>query len=124
MRSETSPVIAPLYSPTQARSDCNASRSPCAIAFAVSFGVCGAGGVTGTVATRFGLVPAVDGAVICACAETPATTKNSVAASRDLMTNPGERLDNLIMTYNCLVGNNGAGGSASPTGLRRHATRI
>ena len=65
MRSLTSPVMAPLYWPTQARSDCSASRSACAIALAVSAGVCSAGR-TGTVATGFGLAPAVDGAVICA----------------------------------------------------------
>src|SRR3981189_3061175 len=44
IRSLTSPVIAPLYSPTQARSDCSASRSACALAFAVSAGVSAAGG--------------------------------------------------------------------------------
>src|SRR5262249_30824262 len=38
MRSLTSPVMVPLYSPTQARSDCSASRSPCAMALAVSAG--------------------------------------------------------------------------------------
>jgi hypothetical protein len=41
------------------------------------------------VATRFGLAPAVDGAVICACAEDAAVRNISVAASRNLMTNPG-----------------------------------
>ena len=67
MRSLTSPVIAPLYWPTQARSDCSASRSACPIAFAVSSGFCSAGR-TGTVVTGFGLAPAVEGGVICACA--------------------------------------------------------
>ena len=43
MRSLTSPVMAPLYWPTQARSDCSASRSACAMALAVSAGVCSAG---------------------------------------------------------------------------------
>ena len=88
MRSLTSPVMAPLYSPTQARSDCSASRSPCAIALAVSAGVCSAGGRIGTVATDFGFMPGTVGAVICACAEVPAANIN-VAASHDLMTNPG-----------------------------------
>ena len=90
MRSLTSPVIAPLYSPTQARSDCNASRSACAIAFAVSAGVCSAGRI-GTVATAFGLAPAVVGGVICARAETAQTSNTNVAASIDLMTNPAGR---------------------------------
>ncbi len=92
MRSLTSPVIAPLYSPTQARSDCSASRSICAIAFAVSSGFCSAGRI-GTVVTTFGLAPAVAGGVICACAGAPRTTNMlattiNVAESTDLMTNP------------------------------------
>ncbi len=71
MRSLTSPVIAPLYWPTQARSDCSASRSACAIALAVSSGFCNAGRI-GIVVTGLGLVPAVDGGVvICACADVP-----------------------------------------------------
>src|ERR1700759_430863 len=101
MRSLISPVRAPLYSPTQARSDCSASRSPCAMALAVSSGVCSAGGLIRTVATDFGLVPAVEGAVICAMiwarADPPAARNGvedrimniKVAASHDLMTNPG-----------------------------------
>ena len=98
MRSLTSPVMAPLYSPTQARSDCSASRSACAIALAVSAGVCVGAGRTGLVATAFGLVPAVDGGVICAkvvCAEAESAAKaaiaspNHVAESTVLMTNPG-----------------------------------
>src|SRR5271166_4089150 len=93
MRSLTSPVIAPLYSPTQARSDCSASRSACAIALAVSAGLCSPGGRIGTVATVFGLVPTVDGAVICAFAGAPNTTNIEatnihVAVGIDLMTNP------------------------------------
>src|SRR5579863_245702 len=60
IRSLTSPDIAPLYWPTQARSDWIASRSACAIAFAVSAGDCRAGR-TGLVATCFGLAAAVDG---------------------------------------------------------------
>jgi hypothetical protein len=63
MRSLTSPVMAPLYCPTQARSDCSASCFACAIAFAVSSGFCGAGRI-GTVVTTFGLAPAVAGGVI------------------------------------------------------------
>ena len=94
MRSLTSPVIAPLYWPTQARSDCSASRSACPIAFAVSSGFCSAGR-TGTVVTGFGLAPAVEGGVICACADGPESAKTdaatiNVAESTDLMTNPGE----------------------------------
>ncbi len=92
MRSLTSPVMAPLYWPTQARSDCSARRSACAIAFAVSSGVCSAGRI-GTVVTTFGLAPAVVGGVSCACAEAPGTQKVAttinVAESTDLMTNPG-----------------------------------
>src|ERR1700736_260997 len=88
MRSLTSPVMAPLYSPTQARSDWIARRSACAIAFAVSAGVCKAGR-TGTVVTGFGLAPAVEGAVICALAEAPAATNINVAVSIDLMTDLG-----------------------------------
>src|SRR5436190_10374888 len=98
MRSETSPVMAPLYSPTQARSDCSASRSAVAIALAVSAGVCVGAGRIGVVATGFGLVPAVDGGVICAwvvCASAKSAAKaaiaipNHVADSTVLMTNPG-----------------------------------
>src|ERR1700733_10656011 len=91
MRSLTSPVIAPLYWPTQARSDCNASRSPCAIALAVSAGGRSAGRV-GVVVTGFGFVPAVEGALICAWAGCPADAATAVninvAVSTDLMTNP------------------------------------
>jgi hypothetical protein len=86
MRSLTSPVIAPLYWPTQARSDCSASRSPCAIALAVSAGVCSAGRI-GVVATALGLVPAVDGAVNCAWAGAAKAVNINVAVSIDLMTN-------------------------------------
>src|ERR1700716_796058 len=86
MRSLTSPVIAPLYWPTQAKSDWIARRSACAIALAVSAGVCKAGRI-GMVVTCFGLSPAVDGGVICAWAEAPAATNINVAVSIDLMTN-------------------------------------
>ncbi len=110
MRSLTSPVIAPLYWPAQARSDCSARRSACAIALAVSAGVCRAGRI-GTVATCFGLAPAVDGAVICAWADVPATRNAvmhiNVAASIDLMTNPGS-IDVPSNKHICLVGNNRA----------------
>lgn len=95
MRSLTSPVMAPLYCPTQARSDCSASRSAWLNALAVSSGFCTAGRI-GSVATGFALVPAVDGGVICACADGPETAKAAaaiinVAESTDLMTNPGRR---------------------------------
>ena len=88
MRSLTSPVIAPLYWPTQAKSDCNASRSACAIALAVSSGFCNAGRI-GMVVTTFGLAPALEGGVSCACAGAPIKTTINVAESIDLMTNPG-----------------------------------
>src|ERR1700731_2797795 len=88
MRSLTSPVMAPLYCPTQARSDWITRRSACAIALAVSVGVC-RGGRIGTVATCFGLAPAVEGAVICALAEAPAATNINVAVSIDLMRSLG-----------------------------------
>src|ERR1700737_395427 len=88
IRSLTSPDMAPLYWPTQARSDWIARRSACAIALAVSAGGWRAGGV-GTVATGFGLAPAVEGAVICALAEAPAATNINVAVSIDLMTDLG-----------------------------------
>lgn len=65
MRSLTSPDIAPLALSDQARSDCNPSRSACAIAFAVSSGFYGR---TGTVVTS-GLSPAVAGGVIWASAD-------------------------------------------------------
>ena len=94
MRSLRSPVMAPLYCPTQARSDCSASRSACPIALAVSSGFCSAGRI-GIVVTGFGLAPTVEGGVICACAETPESASAAaaiinVAECTDLMTNPGE----------------------------------
>src|ERR1700686_2599846 len=104
MRSLTSPVMAPLYWPTQARSDWIARRSACAIAFAVSAGVCKAGRI-GTVATVFGLVPTVVGAVICACAEAPAAANINVAVSIDLMRSLGV-IDVPGIKHICLVGNN------------------
>src|SRR5213596_814035 len=89
MRSLTSPVIAPLYSPTQARSDCSASRSACAMALAVSAGVCTPGGRIVVVVTGFGLLLAVVGACIWACAALARPATNKVAESSVLMTNPG-----------------------------------
>src|ERR1700722_6982347 len=99
MRSETSPVMAPLYWPTQARSDCSASRSPCAIALAVSAGVCNAGRA-GTVATGFGLTPGGDCVVNCAWADAPKLSKIrdapiEVADGTDLMTSPDPDLGSL-----------------------------
>src|SRR5258708_17723508 len=102
MRSLTSPVIAPLYWPTQARSDCSASRSACAIALAVSAGVCKAGRI-GTVATCFGLAPAVDGAVICALAGAAVATNINVAVSIDLMTSL-KSIEECATKHICLVG--------------------
>src|SRR6185437_3745947 len=101
MRSLTSPVIAPLYSPTQARSDCSASRSPCAMALAVSVGVCIAGRWIGTVATDFGLV--------FACTDVPAAANIKVAVSHNLMTNPDRRLIGGKFKHISLVGNSRAG---------------
>ena len=105
MRSLTSPDIAPLYWPTQARSDCSARRSACAMALAVSAGVCKAGR-TGTVVTGFGLVPAVDGGVICAWADAAVAMNINVAASIDLMTSLGS-IEACAIKHICLVGNNG-----------------
>src|SRR6516164_207358 len=84
MRSLTSPEIAPLYWPTQARSDWIACRSACGIALAVSAGFCTAGR-PGTVATCFALAPA-GGDVDWACAAAPVATTINVAASTGLMT--------------------------------------
>src|ERR1700676_5812921 len=106
MRSLTSPVMAPLYWPTQARSDWIARRSACAMALAVSAGV-GKAGRIGTVATGFGLAPAVDGAVICAWAEAPAATNINVAVSIDLMTSLGS-IEERAIKHICLVGNRDA----------------
>src|ERR1700689_1609404 len=88
MGSLTSPVIAPFYLPTQARSDWIARRSPWAIALAVSAGVCSPG-LIGMVVTGLGLAPTVDGGVIWACAEAPAATNINVAVSIDFMTSLG-----------------------------------
>src|SRR5450432_2490196 len=107
MRSLTSPDMAPLYWPTQARSDCSARRSPCAIALAVSAGVCSAGRI-GMGATGFGLVPTVDGAVICALAEAPAATNINVAVSIDLMRSLRVIAEPAIK-HICLVRNNSSG---------------
>ena len=94
MRSETSPVMAPLYSPTQARSDCSASRSAGAIALAVSAGVCSAGRI-GTWRPASAWRPrwqaASSAPVVCAEANRQSTiaVTNHVAESTVLMTNPG-----------------------------------
>ncbi len=81
MRSLTSPVIAPLYWPTQARSDWIARRSACVIALAVSAGVCSAGRI-GTVVTGFGLTPGTAAAAgHGAWAEAPTAAKINVAVS-------------------------------------------
>src|SRR3954469_15632070 len=104
MRALTSPVMAPLYWPTQARSDCSDSRSACAIASAVSDGVCKVGGRIGTVWTTFGLVPDC-GAVVWAFA--PAAVANiTVAASINLMTNPASPLNVRPLKHISLVANN------------------
>src|SRR5882672_5534159 len=132
MRSLTSPVIAPLYWPTQARSDCSASRSACAIALAVSSGFCSAGRI-GIVVTTFGFEPTVAGAVICACADAPiAKTVNkiiNVAVSIDLMTNPNGNTGNTEaiidvrpIKHICLVGTNRAG--VQGTGPRNRLTML
>src|SRR5258707_14448499 len=63
MRSLTSPDMAPLYSPTQARSDWITWRSACAMAFTVSAGVC-QGGRGRTGAARLGLGPPGGGALL------------------------------------------------------------
>ncbi len=118
MRSLTSPVMAPLYCPTQARSDCSASRSACPNALAVSSGFCSAGRI-GTVVTGFALAPTVDGGVICAWAceaAKPEAAIINVAESTDLMTNPGECrsetgervIDVPRIKHICLVGTNRA----------------
>src|SRR4051812_41018699 len=60
-------------------------RSACAIALAVSVGVCSAGRI-GTVATGFGLTLVT--APVCACAEAAEATMTRVAAIADLMTIP------------------------------------
>ncbi len=104
--------MAPLYCPTQARSDCSASRSAWPIAVAVSSGFCSAGRI-GIVVTSFGLAPTVEGGVICACAETPenasaAAAIINVAECTDLMTNPGRVIDAQPIKHICLVGNNRA----------------
>ena len=105
MRSLILPGMAPLYWLTQARSDCNARRSPCAIASAGSAGACNAGRI-GTVATRFGLAPAADDGFVCAHTGAAAATNIKVAVSIDLITNPGV-IDVQAIKHICLVGNNG-----------------
>lgn len=103
----TSPVMAPLYRPTQARSDCSDSRSACVMASAVADGVCIAGGRIGAVWTGFGLAPEIGGVVIWAFA--PVAAANiKVAASIDLMTNPAGPLNAMPLKHISLVANNDA----------------
>jgi hypothetical protein len=91
MRSLTSPVIAPLYWPTQARSDWIARRSACGIALAVSAGVCKAGRV-GRLVTGFGLMPAAAAVPdVCAWAEAATAMNINVAVSVALMGSLGNR---------------------------------
>src|SRR6476661_4917926 len=118
-RALTSPVMAPLYWPTQARSDCSDSRSACAMASAVAAAVCNAGGRIGTVWTGFGLVPGSCGVVIWAFA--PVAAANiSVAASIDLMTNPARPLNAMPLKHISLVANNVAVVQTGRRGLAPH----
>jgi len=57
------------------------------MALAVSAGVCRPGGRTVVVVTGFGLAPAVEGGVICACTGPARPMTNKVAESAVLMTN-------------------------------------
>ena len=59
-------------------------------------------------ATAFGLVPAVDGGVICALACAPAATNINVAVSIDLMRSLGV-IEESAIKHICLVGNNRPG---------------
>src|SRR4051812_6132400 len=88
MRSLTSPVMAPLYWPTQARSDWIASRSACAMALAVSAGGCQAGRGAAAAAC-FGRAADGGGAAACAAAEAPAASHINVADSIARMRSPG-----------------------------------
>jgi len=85
IRSLTSPEMAPLYCPTQARSDWIDRRSVCAIAPAVSAGDCSAGR-GGPVVACFGLLPAAPTAWVFAAAA--AATNINVAIGSNLMTIP------------------------------------
>ena len=86
----TSPdTSAPLYCPAQARSDCNPSRSACAIALAVCSGFCGAGRTGAVVVTTFGLAPAVAGGVITGLCRVPSWLRPSMLLKTPiLVTNP------------------------------------
>ena len=53
-----------------------------------------------------GLVLALAGAVIWACADASWTARINIAASTDLMTNPVEVIEAAIMKHICLVSNN------------------
>src|SRR5258705_339010 len=107
MRSLTSPDMAPLYSPTHARSDWIAWRSACAMALAVSAGLFKAGRI-GTVATPLGFAPLGDGALICPWGGAPEVTKINVAVSTDLMTSL-KSLNSAQFKHICLVGHNSRG---------------
>src|SRR4051794_3794529 len=77
-------------------------RSVCAIALAVSAGVCSAGR-TGTVATGFGLTPAAGGAV-CAAAGNAALAMTRLAAIADLMTIL--QVEARVLNHTCLIATN------------------
>jgi hypothetical protein len=99
--------MAPLYWPTQARSDWIVSRSASAIALAVSAGVCNAGRAA-TAAACLGLVLPEAGAVeVCAPAEAPAAAQINIAGSIDLMGSPGI-IDALRINHIWLIGDRDA----------------
>src|SRR5579871_622044 len=100
MRSLTSPVIAPLYCPTQARSDWIDCRSPWLIAPAVSAGVCRAG-LGGAVAACFDLGD------VWAVAETVAAANINIAVSIDLMTPLLRSIDVGLIKHICWVDTKG-----------------
>ena len=126
MRSLTSPVIAPLYWPTQARSDCSASRSACAIALAVSAGVLQRGtDRNGRHRLRLGARRRRRRHLRLLREVRQCATTINVAESTDLMTNPEvgsvlgmEVIDVQPIKHICLVGNNRA--RFSRTGAMRN----
>src|SRR5271156_5547109 len=97
--------MAPLYCPTQARSDWIASRSPWPIALAVSAGDCSAGRA-GAGAACFCLVPVVDGVVVWAAVETQVAINTNIAADIGLMTLL-ESIDETSIKHICWVETNG-----------------
>src|SRR4051812_27933098 len=115
MRSDTSPLMAPLYCPTQARSDWIATRSPCAMSLAVSAGVCKAGRA-GVVAAGLAATAGFGGALVlgavcagaCACAA-DAMMIIQVADSIDLMTCPMRQrpIEPAGIKHICWIGNSG-----------------